>query len=408
MPKGVVTVSRSRGGRGFRPVALCLAGLSPAVVTETLFGLAVARRPPVIPDEVHILTTGAAYPSVAGRLLGPEGALARLRRDYRLPADRLRCDPSRVHLLRDGRGRPIDDIRSALGSRAAGECIRSVVRQLAHDPATELHCSLAGGRKTMSALLATALQLHGRPQDRLYHVLVSEPFERVADFLYPPRRPVRCRVDGRWVSTRQAQVVLVEIPFVALGTVTRRLGYEELDLEALAAELEAEATGRLSPDPLVVDLEARQVLIGDRPVRLPPRELALYVLYAEARRACRRASCGEGDRCERCHLGDDEIHDRRERLCGLYTHAGGRGRPGWAEASAESADALDAFRAWLLQTRSRINDAIRRALGPGPRGARYAVAPMDRTGGDRRGRRGLGVPPGAITVRVGRARAAAG
>lgn len=387
-------------------MALCLAGLSPAVVTETLFGLAVARRPPVVPDEVHILTTGAAYPGVAGCLLGPEGALARLRREYGLPADRLRCDPSRIHVLRGGRGRPIDDIRSALDSRVAGECIRAVVRGLARDLATELHCSLAGGRKTMSALLATALQLYGRPQDRLYHVLVSEPFERVADFLYPPRRPVRYPVDGRWVSTRQAQVVLVEIPFVALGTVTRRLGYEELDLEALAAELEAEATGRLSPDPLVVDVGARRVAIGDRPVRLAPRELALYAFYAEARRACRRARCREGDRCEQCHLGDDEVHDRRERLRALYAQAGGRERPGWVEASVASAAALEDFRAWLLQTRSRVNDAITRALGPGPKRERYAIVPMDRAGGDRRGRRGLGVPPGAITLRVGPARAA--
>jgi len=129
-----------------------LAGLSPAVVTETLFGLAVTRRPSVVPDEVHIVTTGAAYPEVVGRLLGPGRALARLRQEYRLPADRLQCDPSRIHLLRDARGRPLDDIRSALDSRAAGECIRTVVRTLARDPATELHCSLAGGRKTMSAL----------------------------------------------------------------------------------------------------------------------------------------------------------------------------------------------------------------------------------------------------------------
>jgi hypothetical protein len=144
-------------------------------------------------------------------------------------------------------------------------------------------------------VLATALQLYGRPQERLSHVLVSEPFEHVPEFLYPPRRPVSYRVDGRVVSTRQARVVLVEIPFVALGTVARRLGYEQLDLEALAAELEAEVTGRLRPDALLVERDARWVLIGDRPVHLPPRELALYALYAEARRACRRADSREGD-----------------------------------------------------------------------------------------------------------------
>lgn len=205
-------MSRSRRGRTRRPVALCLAGLTPAVVTETLYGLAVTRRPRVVPDEVHIITTGAAYPTVVGRLLGPSGALARLRREYGLPRDGLRCDPARVHVLRDARGRWIDDIRSDRDSRAAGECIRDVVRTLARDPGTELHCSLAGGRKTMSALLATALQLYRRPQDRLYHVLVSEPFERGETLDFPTearwgretRSSATLRLRGGHWSTRRS------------------------------------------------------------------------------------------------------------------------------------------------------------------------------------------------------------
>lgn len=385
---------------------MCLAGLTPAVITETLYGLAVARRPRVVPDEIHIITTGAAYPAVVGRLLGSRGALAQLRREYGLPDDRLRCDPARVHVLRDHHGRLIEDIRSDRDSRSAGECIRDVVRALARDPTAQLHCSLAGGRKTMSALLATALQLYGRPHDRLYHVLVSEPFERIPEFLYPPRRPTRYRVDGGWVSSTQAQVVLVDIPFVALGTVTRRLGFGELDLETLAAELQAEATGRLRPEPLVVDLAAGRLVIGDLAVRLSPQELALYALYAEARRACGHPECRQGERCARCHLSDDEVHDRRDRLLELYALAGGTGRPIWARAPQGTAEALEAFRAWLLQTRSRIKRALGRVLGPGPRAERYAVTAMARAGDDRRGRRGLGLPPGAVEVRAQPVRAA--
>ena len=36
---------------------LCVTGLSPQVVTETLYALAVAQQPAWIPDEVHIVTT---------------------------------------------------------------------------------------------------------------------------------------------------------------------------------------------------------------------------------------------------------------------------------------------------------------------------------------------------------------
>ncbi|HWP34526.1 MAG TPA: CRISPR-associated ring nuclease Csm6 [Thermodesulfobacteriota bacterium] len=399
MPGRAVSPSVASRRSRRRPVALCLAGLTPAVVTETLYGLAVARRPRVVPEEVHIITTGAAYPAVVGRLLGPQGALASLRREYGLPRDRLRCDPDRIRVLCDERGRTLDDIRSGADSRAAGECIRQVVRALARDPTTELHCSLAGGRKTMSALLATALQLYGRPWDRLYHVLVSEPFERVAEFLYPPRRPVRYDVDGGSVSSRNARVVLVEIPFVALGTVTRQLGYDEMDLEALARELELEATGRLRPEPLVVDLASGRLDIGSRAVPLAPQGLAVYALYAEARQACRSPACREGDRCSGCHLSDDEVLDRRKRLLELCALAGGQRKPSWAHGPPESSEAVESFRDWLRQARSRINRALERTLGRGPRASLYTIDPMNGGGASRPGRRGLRVPPGAVTLR---------
>jgi len=59
------------------PVALCLAGLSPAVVTETLHALARRRPRPIVPRDVHIVTTQSGHRQVVALLLGPDGALAR-------------------------------------------------------------------------------------------------------------------------------------------------------------------------------------------------------------------------------------------------------------------------------------------------------------------------------------------
>jgi CRISPR-associated protein (TIGR02584 family) len=383
-------------------VAVCLAGLSPAVVAESLYALAVASRPPVVPVEVHVITTHAAYPAVVGRLLGPSGALARLRADYRLPRESLRCPPGHVRVLADARGAPLEDIRSPGESRAAGECIARVVRELAADPGVALHCSLAGGRKTMSALLATALQLHGRPGDRLYHVLVNEPFERIPEFLYPPPRPARYRLDGRLVDSRRARVELVEIPFVALGAAARRLGLPGLDLERLASELEAEAQGRLRPDPLEVDLPGRRLRIGKWVVPMTPQQVALYAFYARARRRCRGPRCAEGERCARCHLTDGEVHDRRAELQALYAATGQRGSLAAAQGGGTTEKELEEFRAWLQQTRSRINRAVRQALGRGPASERYCVRPP--AGADTRpGRRGLGLPSRLVTLRGGAA-----
>ncbi len=384
----------ARGSRHV-PVAVCLAGLSPAVVTEFLYAL-LHRPHPVVPREVHIVTTHGAYAAVVGALLGSHGALERFRLDYRVQAPALRCSPAQVHVLTDGRGRPLDDIRTPAESLAAGEGIARVVRMLAGDDRIALHCSLAGGRKTMSALLATALQLHGRPQDRLYHVLVSEPFERVPTFYYPPPRPARHRVSGRLVDFRRARVELAPIPFVALGPVARRLGLDGLALQALAAELEAQATGRLRPELLEIDLSGRRAAVGGRQLRLPPQELALYALYAELRGRCSRAGCRAGGRCAGCQPTDDELHDRCERLAQLYVAAGGRGPVAPLHGPPGSGAGLEAFREWVQQVRSRLNRVVRGTIGTGPRGEPYLVAPGDVDSRTRR--RGLGLPPELVRI----------
>ena len=40
-----------------RRILVALAGLSPQVVTETIYGLAVVGTPAWIPDEIHLITT---------------------------------------------------------------------------------------------------------------------------------------------------------------------------------------------------------------------------------------------------------------------------------------------------------------------------------------------------------------
>jgi hypothetical protein len=65
--------------------AVCLAGLSPPVVTETLYALARRLDPPIVPREVFVVTTGRAREVVRRALAGPRGAVARLRDEYDLP-----------------------------------------------------------------------------------------------------------------------------------------------------------------------------------------------------------------------------------------------------------------------------------------------------------------------------------
>ena len=351
-------------GQKKHPILVCLAGFSPAVVTETLYALAVLRGPKIVPERICILTTEDAYPAVVSALLGRGGAIRRLASEYRLPERSLQCSPEDVVVLRSRGGKPLSDIRSSADSRDAGEAIAAVLADLQADPDAELHCSLAGGRKTMGALLALALQISARPGDRLYHVLVSEPFEKIQEFFYPPRRPAIHEIDGKRVDLRNARIDLAEIPIVRMGTVAEALGIGAGELTVRAAQIEAAMLGRirhlrmdLEPSTCVIRLDGTQL-------RLQPQQFSLFALYAWLRRtcnSCRRA----GSVCDRCHPTDDDVFDRhRERLLRMRGLRRGQAGSRFIQVMSDrsgTAESREEFGAWLRQTRSKVNRCLRRS-----------------------------------------------
>ncbi|MBV5299598.1 MAG: TIGR02584 family CRISPR-associated protein, partial [Rhodoferax sp.] len=97
------------------------------------------------------------------------------------------------------------DIRSPADNRAAADFITAQVRAITADSGCALHASIAGGRKTMGFYLGYALSLFGRPQDRLSHVLVSEPFESSYDFFYRDCASTSSARTGQACDGRQTQ-----------------------------------------------------------------------------------------------------------------------------------------------------------------------------------------------------------
>lgn len=163
-----------------RRILLAVCGLSPQVVTETLYALAVKRQPAFVPTEIHLLTTREGGERARLSLLSrAPGWLGRFRRDYRLPS--LGLSAANIHVLAGERGR-LADIRTPADNERLADALTDLVRRLTSDPAAALHVSIAGGRKTMGFYAGYALSLFGRPQDRLSHVLVSAEFECNPDF----------------------------------------------------------------------------------------------------------------------------------------------------------------------------------------------------------------------------------
>ncbi|KFB75339.1 CRISPR-associated ring nuclease Csm6 [Candidatus Accumulibacter cognatus] len=266
-----------------RRILIAVTGLSPQIVTETLYALAVApTASPFIPTEIHLISTRSGAEKARLALLSEEpGWFHRLSRDYALPPIHFSADT--IHVLEDVNGKPLEDIRSPEDNRRAADGITGIIREFTADPDCALHVSIAGGRKTMGFFLGYALSLYGRPQDKLSHVLVSEPFEASIGFYYPtPASHVLEMPGGRLVDSAQAQITLAELPFVSL-----RHGLPEALLTGRASYNETVEAARhaLAPAELQIDLEARRVRAAGKIFALPPAELALLSVFA--RRALR-------------------------------------------------------------------------------------------------------------------------
>jgi CRISPR-associated protein (TIGR02584 family) len=177
-----------------RRVLLAVTGLSPQIVTETVYALALRRRPAFIPTEICLITTFKGGENARLSLLSEDpGWFHRLRRDFSLPE--ILFDESCIHVITGQDGNPLEDIASEADNVAVADFITERVRALTADPEVSLHVSIAGGRKTMGFYVGYVLSLFGRAQDRLSHVLVTAPFESRPDFYYPARRSHRgaCR-----------------------------------------------------------------------------------------------------------------------------------------------------------------------------------------------------------------------
>lgn len=267
-----------------RRILLAVTGLSPQIVTETLYALAVkpaSEASRFVPTEVKLVTTATGAREARLNLFPAKtGWFHRLRADYRLP--RIAFPPGNIHVLDDGQGMQLDDIRTATENECAADFITDIVRRLTDDPNSAVHVSIAGGRKTMGYYLGYALSLYGRAQDRLSHVLVSEPFENNPEFFYPTPYEHRIRSrrgdKGSTFDAAEAVVALAQIPFVRM-----RDGLpERLRRGQAAFSMVVAAAARALGEPrLVLDVARHEARADDELLDIGPTEFGVLLWLAE-------------------------------------------------------------------------------------------------------------------------------
>ncbi len=267
-----------------RRVLLAVVGLTPQVVTETLYALAVQRRPAFIPTRLRLVTTSEGAERIRLQLLDPEsGAFAAFASQYAPELHRV-LEESVIDVLRRPDGQEFADTADEEASAHAADRIASIAREETAQADAAIWASIAGGRKTMGFLLGYAMSLFGRRQDRLSHVLVNAPFEGHPGFFFPPRKPqvIFAQRDNRPARTDDARISLAEIPFLRLREgLPRRL----LEGKAGYAVTIAEAQSVLEPARMTIIVGQACVLCGDARIRMPPVDLAFTLWLARRRLA---------------------------------------------------------------------------------------------------------------------------
>ena len=261
-------------------ILLAVSGLTPQIVTETLYALAVSADDRFVPTEVHLISTNEGATRAKLLLLSEHpGWFHQLCEEYGLGG--IHFPEENIHVVPDRGGMPLDDIRTADDNQCAADFITDQIRLLTADPDSALHVSLAGGRKTMGFYAGYALSLFGRRQDRLSHILAPTEFEFASDFFYPTttRRVIEGK-DKRPLDTAEAKLMLAEIPFVSM-----RHGLPDSLLQGSSSysEVVNAANAAIGPTELVIDQAGCRVRAAGKVFTI--RKSALAMLSVFARRA---------------------------------------------------------------------------------------------------------------------------
>ena len=174
---------------------VAVVGNTPQVMTETFWALRIDGD--VLIDEVYVITTTVGQKICQERLID-EGRFEKMLLDYNIDPKTVAFDTDHIYVFEDAEGNLLDDIRTSEDNRLARDQLFRWIENWTQNVDVALHCSLAGGRKSMGYLLGAAIQFFGRPQDRLYHVLVTpQEIETNPDFFFPPVREAQIPTSDR-------------------------------------------------------------------------------------------------------------------------------------------------------------------------------------------------------------------
>ena len=259
-------------------ILLAISGLTPQIVTETLYSLSVKRK--IIIDEIYIVTTSRGKSVIEGRdnsTSTPDIPLKKeiteLCRMYNLKHPKFTLKKNVI--VAEEESHELFDIKTDKENKLFPNKVAELIKKIASNPDIVIHASLSGGRKSMSAHLALALSLFARSHDKLYHILTDEEFE--FNNFFPKSKK------------EEKALVLAEIPFVKLRSLNAPILKSDFTYSQIVNKTQKQLKFLTENDRLVIDIRKLIIKYKENSIKLTPIEISIYVQFVQ-----RKINLGEG------------------------------------------------------------------------------------------------------------------
>lgn len=258
-------------------ILICVSGLTPQIITETLFCLTMQKN--VIIDELHIITTSRGRNVILG--------LDELNRREKDPIPPLRDEIEKMCkkykkikppvyginniIVASELSIELSDIRSDMDNKIFPNKVCEVINDKSNDRENILHCSISGGRKSMSVDMAFALSLFGRENDKLWHVLTHADNEFQGFF--PENK------------AQEKDLELAELPYVKLRSIiakeTENKNFSRMSYTDIVDFTQKELKKK-SADKLYISISRREMWYGNNVrIKLIPKQIEIYRYFIE-------------------------------------------------------------------------------------------------------------------------------
>lgn len=243
-------------------ILVSVVGMTPQVVTETLYGLWLQK---IIIDEIYVLTTA---PSPVEKFL--QQYLPKLARRCKIPQPKF--NPRKNLIVHaDDENIFAEDVDSTYRSSSFTDLTCRLLFSLTSDHNNIVHCSLAGGRKTMSISMVVAMMLFGRETDTLSHVLVTKEFER-SQKAFP-------------TGNDDDQVKLIFVPYIRLrNNLPHIKKYGERTFTELLKIAQQELDSRNKKPSIKKNPSTHSIVFEGVEVKLQPLQYAFYTYLLDKKK----------------------------------------------------------------------------------------------------------------------------